>query len=136
MSHPTTSTMIQRASGAGGGRSFSRRSSLRHRPRLPPLAAARARARSPMRSRVVHPPEPNPSVRPIHQAVGPRALWALAYVVLAALFVMQVARLRDGRTGFTPLVIFGDYFAPVRLTRLRNVRVYTYRISVGYDGQF
>jgi hypothetical protein len=89
-----------------------------------------------MRSRVVHPPEPNQSVRPIHPAVGLRALWALAYVVLAALFLMQVARLHDARTGFTPLVIFGDYFAPVRLTRLRDARVYTYRNTVGYDGQF
>jgi hypothetical protein len=80
--------------------------------------------------------DPNQTVHAIHPAVGRRASWTLAYVVLAALFVMQVARLHDARTGFTPLLIFGDYFAPVRLTRLRHVPVYTYRNTTGYDGQF
>jgi hypothetical protein len=65
-----------------------------------------------------------------------RRRFALLYVALAAAFVAQVAAFHDPETGFTPLLVFGEKFASVRLARLRDVPIYTYRDSDGYDGQF
>ncbi len=50
--------------------------------------------------------------------------------------MLEVGRFHDAQTGFTPLVLFGDRFAPQRLTQLRDLPLYTYRNSDGYDGQF
>jgi hypothetical protein len=58
------------------------------------------------------------------------------YVALVIAFVLQVARFHDSQTGFTPLVFFGDHYAPKRIARLRDVPLYTLRNSDGYDGQF
>lgn len=65
-----------------------------------------------------------------------RHAYALIYAALVAAFLLDVARFYDTRTGFTSLEIFGDFFAPQRLTELRDVPIYTYAHSTGYDGQF
>jgi hypothetical protein len=65
-----------------------------------------------------------------------RQRFAFVYVVLAASFVLHVARFHDRQTGFTPLILFGDRFASQRLARLGEWPIYTYADSDGYDGQF
>lgn len=74
--------------------------------------------------------------------IAPRARWlgergiALVYVALASALLLHVADFRDRQSAFTPLIVFGDRFAPHRLSGLRTVPLYTYRDSDGYDGQF
>ncbi|HXX70280.1 MAG TPA: hypothetical protein VEK07_24080 [Polyangiaceae bacterium] len=61
---------------------------------------------------------------------------ALVYAALAASLLLHVASFRDAKTGYTPLIVFGDRFAPRRLARIQSLPLYTYRNSDGYDGQF
>ena len=67
-------------------------------------------------------------------------LWShrfvFTYLALAAWFVLRIAQFHDARTGFTPLEVFGDYFASQRIAPLSDLPLYTYRHSNGYDGQF
>jgi hypothetical protein len=65
-----------------------------------------------------------------------RRRFALVYVALAASLVFAVGRFHDAQTGFTPLVLFGDHYATKRITPLRDLPLYTYKDSDGYDGQF
>lgn len=65
-----------------------------------------------------------------------RNLLAPVYAALVVVFLFQVGRFYDPHTGFTSLVIFGEVFAPERLTQLRELPIFTYRHSFGYDGQF
>jgi hypothetical protein len=65
-----------------------------------------------------------------------RRRFLFAYLALTAAFLAKVATFRDSRTGWTPLVVFGDRFAATRLPELRDVPIYTYGNSDGYDGQF
>src|ERR1022692_327965 len=68
-----------------------------------------------------------------------RELWgrryAVVYLALLIRFVIEVARWHDPHTGFSPLICFGDQFAPRRVAALSEVPLYTYAHS-GYDGQF
>jgi hypothetical protein len=71
-----------------------------------------------------------------------RLAWAwsrryqIVYITLGAWFLLQVAGFYETRAGFTPLVLFGDRFAAQRLVRLRDVPIFTFQSSSGYDGQF
>ncbi|MDP9002644.1 MAG: hypothetical protein M3O46_21350 [Myxococcota bacterium] len=85
-------------------------------------------------------PSPAPTEKASRRWSAVTWLWsrrfALVYVALGAWFILHVARFHDAQTGFAPMVLFGDRFASERLTRLRDVPLYTYRNSAGYDGQF
>jgi hypothetical protein len=67
-------------------------------------------------------------------------IWRLRYPVvylgLALGFVLLVASLREPRTGFTKLILFGERFQKRRLPEVDQTPVFTLRDSWGYDGQF
>jgi hypothetical protein len=65
-----------------------------------------------------------------------RRRYTIAYVVLALRFVSTLAAHHDPRTGFTPLVYFGERFQRDRISQLADVPIFTARDSDGYDGQF
>lgn len=68
-----------------------------------------------------------------------RELWgrryAVVYLALLIRFGIEVARWHDPHTGWSPLICFGEQFAPRRVAALADVPLYTYAYS-GYDGQF
>ncbi len=62
--------------------------------------------------------------------------FALIYWGLGAAFVVRIACSHDPRSGFTALELFGDQFAAQRVPEIRDLPVYTYQHSSGFDGQF
>jgi hypothetical protein len=58
------------------------------------------------------------------------------YAAVTIWLVLSVVGAYDAQTGFTSLLVFGDRFAPQRLVRLRDLPLFTYKSSNGYDGQF
>jgi hypothetical protein len=62
--------------------------------------------------------------------------FAAVYGALLIGFVVEIGRSCDPQTGFSSLIEFGDRFAGSRLPQLREVPLYTYAQSSGYDGQF
>src|SRR5689334_5373141 len=61
--------------------------------------------------------------------------YAIAYVALAAIFLVQLRTFYHPDTGFTSMIWFGDKFASRRLPSLENVSIYTID-GPGYDGEF
>ena len=61
--------------------------------------------------------------------------YAIAYVALAAIFLLQLRRFYHSDTGFTSMIWFGDKFASRRMSSLDNIPIYTID-GPGYDGEF
>ena len=64
-----------------------------------------------------------------------RGLYTAIYATLMSSLPLALRHAYHSHTGFSSLIVFGDKAAPQRLDTLRNVPVYTFAQSNGYDGQ-